>query len=131
MFGPTESKIGSKQDPAKAYIEVQVKNLTSMENESYVQSNEELKHELKNVMEQVIKLSAYPKSIFSFQIFVVKDETRGIQLFSICFNALVMSLNQAGIALNIAPVAALTFGVRESKDSIDLIPDVAEISEGL
>ncbi len=67
LYGPTESKIGNKQDAAKAYIELAIRNSTSLDFANGIfPSLDMLKLEIKTILEQVIKLSAYPKSIFTF-----------------------------------------------------------------
>ena len=54
-------------------------------------------------------------------MYVVKDETRGLQLFSAIVNGIVALINQAGIAQNVAPVSAITLGIIEKKASFDIV----------
>lgn len=66
LYGPTESRISSKQDHSKAFIEISIKDTTSQDNTDDLRSLDELRSELKSLLEQVIYLSAYPKSILTF-----------------------------------------------------------------
>eukprot|EP00347_Sterkiella_histriomuscorum_P015464 403356928 len=117
LFGPTESRISSKQHPDRAFIELTIKDTTSKDSNMLADQNsyEDLRSTLRNLLEQVIQLNAYPKSIISFQVFVVKDETLGVQLFSACFNGLLSVVQQAGITLKNSPVVALTIGIKEKE----------------
>lgn len=74
MYGPSEAK-GFKQDPAKAYIELTIKDTTSKEGQFSGVSNyniDSMRSELKSLLEQVVHLGAYPRTVLSFQIFIVK-----------------------------------------------------------
>ena len=63
------------------------------------------------MLEEVVHLGAYPKCVLAFQIFIVKRDASA-QLFAACANGLLSALNQAGIHMKIAPVAALSLGVK-------------------
>lgn len=69
LYGPSDLR-GFKQDPAKAVIELSIKDLTGKEGENM----ESLRTELRSMLEQVIQLSAYPRCILTFQIFITKKE---------------------------------------------------------
>lgn len=74
LQGPTEAKFQSKQDPARAYIEVSLKDTT---NRDSIRNLDKMKQDVKSVLEDIIQLDAYPKTILNFQIFIIKDGTNG------------------------------------------------------
>ena len=61
-------------------------------------------------------LTQYPKQILSLHLFLTHDSSKGLHKFSASLNGLLCALNQAGIALKVAPCAALTLTM--DKDGI-------------
>jgi len=118
LYGPSDLR-GFKQDPAKAVIELTIKDLTSKEVQVGDGVNlENIRSEVRSMLEQVIQLSAYPRCVLTFQVFITKREAPA-QLFSACANGLLAALNQAGIHMKTAPCAALTLGVKLNDMSDD------------
>ena len=92
LYGPSEAK-GFKSDAAKAIIELTIKDMTTKDQAiggPYTQ--ETLRSELKSILEQVISLNSYPKTLIQFQLFIEKKESEA-QLFATCANALFTCLN--------------------------------------
>jgi ribonuclease PH len=101
LNGPSESK-GFKSDAAKAVIELSIRDTTSKEGGVII---EYMRSELKSILESVISLNSYPKTLIGFQIFIIKKESE-VQLFATCANALFTAINQAGLKCKLAPVTA-------------------------
>ena len=57
---------GFKQDPAKAVIELSIKDLTSKETGDTGLNMEGLRSELRSMLEEVIQLAAYPRCVLTF-----------------------------------------------------------------
>lgn len=111
LQGPSDLR-GFKQDPAKAVVELTIKDLTSKEGQICDAYNmESLRSELRSMLEEVIQLAAYPKCILTLQVFITKREAP-VQLFAACANGLLAAINQAGIHMKTAPCAAVTVAVR-------------------
>lgn len=71
LYGPSETKQFYKQDPAKAFIELTLKDTTSKEQKLEMASGggynlESLRSELRSILEQVIHLGAYPRTVIAF-----------------------------------------------------------------
>jgi len=138
LYGPSELR-GFKQDPARAVIELAIKDTTCKDGSLSVGDGkigaynlESLRAELKCILEQVIHLGSYPRTVFSFQIFLVKKENDS-QIFAACANALLAVLNQAGIKMKAAPTTALTVGVKLSDmtDDEDINIEIEENPKSL
>jgi ribonuclease PH len=66
LYGPSEAK-GFKSDAARAVIELTIKDMTTKDQSiggPYTQ--ETLRSELKSILEQVISLNSYPKTLLQF-----------------------------------------------------------------
>ncbi|CDW73530.1 UNKNOWN [Stylonychia lemnae] len=101
---------------------------------SGLRTSEQLRSDLRSVLEQAILLQVYPGSLFTFQIFVLKDETQGVQLFSSCLNGLLSVLHQSGIAMKLAPLISTTILIRQidmsdDQSQLEIITDPTKISE--
>jgi hypothetical protein len=78
LYGPSDQK-GFKQDPSKAIIDLTIRDTTTKEttlniNEGGAYNLEALKSQLRSMLEEVIYLTAYPKCVLAFQIFIVKRD---------------------------------------------------------
>jgi len=96
LYGPSDLR-GFKQDPAKAVIELSIKDMTTKVGELSLYEGggynlESLRSELRSMLEEVIQLSAYPKCLLTFQVFITKNQAP-CQLFSSCANGLLAALN--------------------------------------
>ena len=67
LQGPTEAKFASKQDPSRAFIEVNLKCLGQEKSRDL----KKLKYDVKSVMEQLIQTIAYPKTLLTFNLTLV------------------------------------------------------------
>jgi ribonuclease PH len=61
MYGPSDAK-GFKSDASKAIIELTIRDTTTKETPQM----ETLRSELRSILEQIIQLSAYPKTLIQF-----------------------------------------------------------------
>lgn len=86
LFGPSETK-GMKQDPSKGVVDLVLRDTTTKEH-----AHEKLRSELKSILEQVISLVSYPRTIFNFQFFLTQW-TETSQLFAACANGLFTALH--------------------------------------
>ena len=108
-----------KQDPSKGVVDLVLRDTTTKEH-----THEKLRSELKSILEQVISLVSYPRTIFNFQVFLT-HWTDAAHLFAACANGLFTALHQGGIKMKAAPAAAMTLGVTQ-REGDELEFEVAE-----
>jgi len=73
-----------------------------------------LKFDLRSVLEQIIQLSAFPKTLMTFTFTILQNNEGGrneLKLFSALVNAAIVLLNQAGINMRGEQYAALTLRI--------------------
>ena len=88
---------------------------TSSSDQKFKRDHKKLKYTIKTVIEQIMQVIAYPKTVITFGISMIQNNFNDeVQIFGACVNACIILMNQAGLNQKQAPFAAFTMQLKKS-----------------